>query len=148
MIDDAPLPDTGNPLEAPFWAALARGELKIQHCDGCGIWLFPTRIRCGTCGEPPVWKTVSGRGRIWSFTLVHPPVLPAFAPYAPYPVVVVELEEQQGLRMVGNLLFAPGDAINVVPVEKIRIGLPVMAVSRDIGEGVHWPAWRLIGEEG
>lgn len=79
---------------------------------------------------------------------MHPPVLPAFAPYAPYPVVVVELEEQQGLRMVGNLLFAPGDAINVVPVEKIRIGLPVMAVSRDIGEGVHWPAWRLIGEEG
>lgn len=146
MIENAPLPATDNPLEAPFWTALAGGVLKIQHCDGCGIWLFPTRVRCGSCGSRPVWNTVSGRGRIWSFTRVHPPVLPAFAPFAPYPVAVVELDEQPGLRMVGNLVFEAGDAINSVPPEHIRIGLPVQAVIRDLGGGVHWPAWQLLGD--
>ena len=146
MIENAPLPATDNPTEAPFWSALAEGVLKIQHCDGCGIWLFPTRVRCGSCGSRPVWKTVSSKGRIWSFTRVHPPVLPAFAPFAPYPVAVVELDEQPGLRMVGNLLFSAGDAINAVPAERIRIGLRVEAVIRELGDGVNWPAWRLIDD--
>lgn len=146
MIENAPLPAMDNPLEAPFWSALAEGVLKIQHCDGCGIWLFPTRARCATCGAKPVWKAVSGRGTIWSFTLVHPPVLPAFAPFAPYPVAVIELKEQSGLRMVGNLLSADGDAINAVPVDRIRIGARVGLVVRDLGEGAHWPAWRILDD--
>ncbi|HEY4548514.1 MAG TPA: OB-fold domain-containing protein [Pedomonas sp.] len=144
MIDTIPIPDTSEPTEAPFWTALGQGRLVIQHCSACRSWLFPMRLRCPSCGQTPEWQAVSGRGRIWSFTRVHPPVLPAFAALAPYPVVVVELEEQQGLRLVGNLVEKADDPINVVAPDRITIGAPVEAVIRKI-DGVPWPAWRIAG---
>lgn len=144
MIETIPVPDTSNAVEAPFWEALGEGRLVIQHCHACGVWMFPTRIRCASCGQRPVWKPVSGRGHIWSFTRVHPPVLPAFAALAPYPVVVVELEEQRGLRLVGNLVDTADDPINAVPPERVAIGAPVEAVVRQIN-GTPWPAWRIVG---
>ena len=144
MIETIPLPDTSGPIEAPFWAALEEGRLVVQHCRACRSWMFPTRIRCASCGQPPEWKPVSGRGSIWSFTRVHPPVLPAFAAFAPYPVVVVELEEQQGLRLVGNLVDKADDPINAVAADRIDIGMPVEAVIRRINV-VPWPAWRIVG---
>lgn len=142
MIEQAPLPAMSENIEAPFWAGLVEGVLRIQHCAACREWLFPPRVRCGQCGRVPQWRPSSGRGVIWSHTVVHPPVLPAFAAFTPYPVVVVELEEQRGLRLVGNLLAADGAAINSVPPERIRIGAPVTMIVRDLG-GVPWPAWRL-----
>lgn len=144
MIETAPLPDMTGTVEAPFWAALAQGQLVVQHCAPCGEWMFPTRVRCAGCGGVPEWKPVSGRGRIWSFTWVHPPVLPVFAPYAPYPVVVIELAEQPGLRMVGNLVAEATSPINAVQRQDVVIGAPVELVVRDLG-GAPWPGWRISG---
>lgn len=144
MIDTIPTPDTSPAVEGPFWAALGEGRMVMQHCPACRSWMFPARIRCASCGRPPEWKAVSGRGRIWSYTRVHPPVLPAFAALAPYPVVVVELEEQRGLRLVGNLIDKVDDPINAVAPDRIAIGVPVEAVIRQIN-GVPWPAWRIAG---
>lgn len=142
MIDQAPLPSTSVGFEAPFWAGMAEGILRIQHCAACGEWLFPPRVRCSRCGGTMDWRPTRGRGVIWSYTVVHPPVLPAFAAFTPYPVVVVELEEQRGLRLAGNLLAADGAAINSVAPEHIRIGAPVTLSIRDLG-GALWPTWRL-----
>lgn len=36
---------------------------------------------------------MSGHGRIWSYVLPHPPLLPEYAAQAPYNAVVVELAE-------------------------------------------------------
>lgn len=144
MIETAPLPDTTNAVEAPFWAALAQGWLVVQHCAPCDEWMFPARVRCAGCGCYPEWTRVSGRGRIWSFTWVHGPVLPAFAPYAPYPVAVIELDEQPGLRMVGNLVLDANSPINAAERQGIRIDAPVELVVRDLG-GAPWPGWRITG---
>jgi uncharacterized OB-fold protein len=143
MIPSIPLPATDDPLEQPFWQGLAAGELRAQHCDACGHWYFPPRRRCAGCARALRWLAVSGRGRIWSFTAVHPPVLPAFNAYAPYAVVLVELEEAAGLRLVGNVVRADGDAINSVPIAALAIGLPVQALIKPLAEGIHWPQWRL-----
>lgn len=145
MIETMPLPEMAGGVEAPFWDALRRGRLVVQHCAACDRWMFPTRVRCAGCGARPEWRPVSGRGRVWSFTRVHPPVLPAFAPFTPYPVLLVELEEQPGLRMVGNLLEGAGGRIDAVPPERIAIGAPVAVTIRDLG-GVPWPAWRLASD--
>ena len=144
MIDTIPVPDTSSAVEAPFWEALRQGHLLIQHCRHCREWMFPTRIRCVQCGSAPEWKPVSGKGRIWSFTRVHPPVLPAFAALTPYPVALVELEEQRGIRLVGNLVERADGPINGVEPDKIAIGAPVEAVVRSV-DGVPWPAWRIVG---
>jgi uncharacterized OB-fold protein len=65
----------------------------------------------------------------------HPPVLPAFQERVPYVVVLVELDEDPSLRLVGNLLDCPA--------EKIRIGSPVRVAFEDLGDGIVLPQWRL-----
>ena len=91
------------------------------------------------------WRALSGRGVIWSFVVVHPPVLPAYAPYTPFPVITVTLAEKPSLRMVGNLVTGPGGDINGVDPAGIEIGEPVRVVftgrPRPDGSLVHLPQW-------
>jgi hypothetical protein len=88
---------------------------------------------------------VSGRGSIWSYVVAHPPLLPAYAPFAPFPVITVTLEEDPALRMVGNLVSGPDGAINEIDPATIIIGEPVQVVfSRRVRAGdsdMFLPAW-------
>ncbi len=87
---------------------------------------------------------MSGRGSVWSFVVPHPPLTPAFEPLAPYNVIVVELEEDPGIRMVGNLVPSANGAINQVDSAQIRIGARVEVVFQDAGGGVILPRWTFI----
>ena len=142
MIANIPLPSRDGPFEAGFWAALDRGELAHQQCDACSAWHFPPRWRCA-CGGTLNYTPVSGKARLWSWTVVHPPVLPAFAPYAPYPVAIAELDEAPGLRMTGPLVENPGDPINHIDPARLTIGMPLTACVITLADGVHWPAWKI-----
>ena len=87
-------------LNGAFYKFLAQGELRLQRCTSCRAWRHPPRNRCAQCGSAEVaWEPVSGRGRVYSWTVTHRAVDPAFTP--PYAILVVELEE--GPRLVGNL---------------------------------------------
>jgi len=79
-----------------------------------------------------VWEAARGHGRVWSWIVAHPPVLPAFQDRVPFNVAVVELDE--GVRMIGNLL----DIAN----EDIRVDLPVEVTFEDVEEGVSLPQWK------
>ena len=141
MIEGAPLPAVTED-SAPFWEAAGRGELRIQACTSCGLLRFPPRPMCPRCQSIELeWRLMSGRGRIWSFVVPHPPLLPAFMPLAPYNVIVVELDEDPTVRLVGNLLDTPGGAINEVDPATIRIGEPVQVVFQPAGEDVFLPRW-------
>ena len=83
---------------------------------------------------------MSGRGTIWSFVVAHPPLLPAYAELAPYNVVVVALDEDPTLRLVGNLVASPDGAINEIDPATIRIGEQVRVVFQKV-EDVHLPRW-------
>lgn len=129
-----------------FWAGTAAGELRVQACAACGALRFPPRVMCPECQSTArSWRAVSGRGVIWSFVVVHPPVLPAYAPYTPFPVITVTLAEKRSLRLVGNLVTGPGGDINGVDPAGIEIGEPVRAVftgrPRPDGTLVHLPQW-------
>lgn len=103
-------------LNAEFYAWLARGELRLQRCDACGLWRHPPRYLCATCGSGEAsWEAVSGRGALFTWTVTHRPVDPAFEP--PYVVAVVELEE--GPRLVANLVR--------VELDELRLELPLVA---------------------
>jgi len=88
---------------------------------------------------------MSGRGEIWSFVVPHPPLLPAYTPLAPYNVIVVALQEDPMLRLVGNLVTGPDGPINEIDPATIEIGEPVRVVfagrSGPDGETVHLPEW-------
>ncbi|HWE67666.1 MAG TPA: OB-fold domain-containing protein [Acidimicrobiales bacterium] len=112
-----------------FWAGTALGELRVQACAACGAFRFPPRVMCPHCQSTDrLWRRVSGRGTIWSFVVAHPPLLPAYAPFAPFPVITVTLEEDPALRMVGNLVSGPEGAINEIDPATIVIGEPVEVV--------------------
>ena len=141
MTADALLPEIDD-VSRPFWEGAAAGELRMQGCARCHALRFPPRPVCPRCNSLDVeWRTMSGRGRVWSFVVPHPPLLPAFMAVAPYNVVVVELEEDPVLRMVGNLVEAPGAPINSVDPSTIRIGEPVRAAFQPVAEDVTLPVW-------
>ena len=76
---------------------------------------------CHACRSFEVgWEHVDGRGRIYSWERVWHPVHPALRDTGPYVVVLVELPQAGGVRMIGNLV---GD-----PHQEVVIGAPVTAV--------------------
>jgi hypothetical protein len=135
------LPDLNDPTSAEFWAGCARGELLVQTCASCGLRRMPPRPMCARCRSIEVrWEATSGRGRIWSFIVPHPPLLPAFAEFAPYNAIIVELEEDPLIRFAGNLVTGPDGPINEIDPATIEIGEPVRAVFHKIDD-VYLPRW-------
>jgi uncharacterized OB-fold protein len=126
----------------PFWDAARRGELRMQACRRCGRLRFPPRPMCPWCRSLEAdWPLVSGRGTIWSFVVAHPPLLPAYAALAPYNVVVVALDEDPTLRLVGNLVASAEGPINEVDPDTIEIGAPVRVVFAPVGDDAVLPRW-------
>lgn len=127
---------------APFWEAAQRGELVVQRCDGCGRLRFPPRPACPWCQSfESSWAVMSGNATVWSYVVPHPPLLPAYAELAPYNVVVVALEEDPTIRMVGNLVAAADAPINSVDPATIEIGAPVRVVFQQVADDVALPRW-------
>ncbi|MBT2525294.1 OB-fold domain-containing protein [Streptomyces sp. ISL-99] len=133
---------------APFWEYAAQGELRVQACaaNGCGELRFPPRPCCPHCQSfESEWRRMSGRGRIWSYVMPHPPLLPAYAAQAPYNAVVVELADATHIRLVGNVVAEPGAALDSVDPARLRIGAKVqVAFTKGAGaSGVTVPQWLL-----
>lgn len=135
------LPDVEDEDAAPFWQGTSRGELLVQTCAGCGQRRIPPRPMCFRCRSiEHRWEKLSGRGTIWSYVVPHPPLLPAYQELAPYNVIVVTLEEDPSLRLVGNLLARPDGPINEIDPKTIRIGEPVRVVFQAVDD-VSMPRW-------
>ncbi|MHB8383107.1 MAG: Zn-ribbon domain-containing OB-fold protein [Candidatus Binataceae bacterium] len=103
-----PLPKP-SPTSRPFWVAARRHELKLQRCAACGKFIYYPRPRCPYCfGDNLEWRQVSGRGKVYSFTIVRRASHRAFTD--PYVLAIVELEE--GPRMTANI-DAPPESVRV-----------------------------------
>ena len=117
----APIPDQDS---AEYWTALHDGRLLIQRCTDCGgAQLYP-RDRCLACRGPVAFEEASGRGNIYSFTVIRQNYARPFRNWIPYVVALVEIVEQPELRLTTNLV---GCAL-----EEIRIGMAVRVVFRQI----------------
>lgn len=122
-------------LNAEWYRFCARGELRFQRCSSCGAWRHPPRVLCAACGSADwTWELSSGAARVFSWTVTHQAIYPAFAEVAPYAVVVAEMDE--GVRIVSNLrdgdpeTLALGVALNV-EIDRVNddIGLPYVRFS-------------------
>jgi len=118
------------PQLAPFLEGAKRQELIIQKCGECGTYRFPPRDLCSAClSNKSAWAKVSGKGIVFSFTIMHQVYHPGFAAEVPYAVVLVQLDE--GPRITSNL-------VGVSP-RNIRIGMPVTAVFEEVSDEVTLP---------
>lgn len=123
-------------LHRPFWEALKDHRLALQCCPNGHLRHIPTEI-CPRCGsQDSTWQEVSGRGTVYTFTVVRRAPTPAYQKDVPYVLAHVDLRE--GPRMIGVLSgCAPGD---------VRIGLPVRVEFEDTGSG--WTLYRFVPEPG
>jgi uncharacterized OB-fold protein len=111
-----PLPGLDN---APFYEAARRGELRFQRCSDCGAFRHYPRPICPDCQSTRYsWELSSGRGVVYTWTIVHGPTLPAFQAELPYNVVDVRLD--CGVHFQSQVL-------DCAPAE-IRAGMAVQAV--------------------
>ena len=120
-------------LDAEFYRHCAAGRLCFQRCRGCQVYRHVPRRRCGPCGSPDwEWSASGGVGRVFSWTVTHQALHPAFASEVPYAVAVVELEE--GVRMAAGLRdIDPG---------AIELDLPVEVRFEPVGEDLALPYFR------
>jgi len=96
----------------PFWEGLRHGEVRIQRCEACRAWVFYPRSNCPAClSQKLVWQTVSGAGRLHSFTIARMPTAPFFADEVPQRLALVELDE--GVRIPSTLVGVAEDAIEI-----------------------------------
>jgi uncharacterized OB-fold protein len=96
----------------------------------------------------PFWRAARERRLVVQEcdACVYKPTLPAFAPYTPFPIAYIELEDLPGVRMTGNLVAAEGAEINSVPHDQVMIGLRVKAVFADVADDVTMPRWTPVAE--
>jgi uncharacterized OB-fold protein len=84
---------------------------------------------------------MSGAAIVWSYVIAHPPLLPAYAAVAPYNVVVVVLDDDPTLRMVGNVVTEADAPLNSVDPATVQIGDAVQVVFDTEVDGVAMPRW-------
>ena len=122
-LEGVPLPDLERvpDYERGFWEGTRRGELRIQQCSDCGRYRHLPTPMCPECSSLEyAWTPVSGRGFVYSFVIVRHPVHPAIREreQTPYNICMIELEEQEGLRICSNVLqAAPEDIAIEMPVQ-------------------------------
>ncbi len=118
-------------VSAPHWEGCREGRLRVQRCSSCGTHVFIPRPFCTECqGDALEWVESTGRGRVYSFTVIHRPQRPEYQ--VPYAVAIVELEE--GWHMLSNLVDCePGE---------VEIGMPVEVTFRRMSDEITLPLFR------
>jgi uncharacterized OB-fold protein len=141
MSDDRarkPLPQL-NAVTRPFWEAAARGQLTMPRCRDCGAFTWPPLPSCGECGSAALeWTRLSGRGMVYSFTVIRQivggPSARAFEPDIPYVVAWIDLEE--GPRLVSNIVGCP--------IEQVTIGMAVEVVLEQASAEIWLPKFKPL----
>ena len=135
-----------------------QNELVVKQCSACQLLRWPPGSACPWCTSTAwTWHEVSGKGTIYSYEIIVHAIQAGFRAIAPYPVVVVELDEQrgkptahEGIRMVTNLVdadFNPEAEANVAIGKRVRVvfqkisddlTLPQFTLSDEAPEGPIW----------
>jgi len=125
-------------ITLPWWEAAADHRLVVQRCTSCDHTRLPPAPVCPECRSAESdWKELSGRGEVYTYTLVHRPM--AAGQKLPFIIAVIALEDSGGVRMISNV-------VDVEP-DELAIGLPVEIVWEDMSEELAIPRFRPTAKE-
>jgi uncharacterized OB-fold protein len=124
-----------DPYTEPFWEAAKEDRLTCAQCGNCGHFRMPPTPFCPNCQSRDVqWPTLSGRGVVYSFSVVHGyPGLPDITLVA----AVIDLDGAPGARLVTNV-------VGVDPAG-VAIGDEVEVLFSPIADGWKLPLFRPAG---
>jgi uncharacterized OB-fold protein len=124
-----------DPLSKEFWENCKKRVLSVQRCTACKTLRHPPRIACPKCQSFDYeWATVSGKGTVFTYIIVHHALNPLLAKHVPYNVAVVALDDAPGCRLLSNV-------VDATPSE-MRVGMPVEVTWEEINEEVVLPRFR------
>lgn len=116
------------------YRGMLAGKLLINRCAACGYWIYPHRPLCPRCLSWQVRATeVSGRGKVFMFTLIHQLREPGGRLREPLIAAAIELIEQPGLRYLAHIVNCPS--------ERIVPDMPVRLTWIDNGQSARTPAF-------
>ncbi len=119
-----PIPDE---TSKPFFDGARQHTLLLQHCTSCGAVMWPVKPRCDNCWSADLqWLQASGKGTLYSFTLMHQVLHPGFAGDVPYNIAEVDLEEK--LRIITSIIGCSNT--------ELQIGMPLEVAFDDITDEV------------
>lgn len=122
--------DTGG-----FFRAARGHRLEIKACNGCGVFLHLPRDYCYHCGGwDTSWREVPGSGTLYAWTVAVQQFHPAYE--TPYTVVLVDIDEAPGVRLVGHLPGQPS----------LYVGQPMEIWWDHVDGDVVIPNWRPVAE--
>ena len=134
-----------------YFEAAREHRLVVRRCLDCNLLRGEPGPGCPWCASLGwEWQSVSGKGTIYSYQIVVHTVLSGFREWVPFPIVLVELDEQRdqpntgdGLRITANLLDE-----NMAPEkeENVAIGKRVELVFLDLEDGLSLPQFKLSSE--
>ena len=130
-----PLPNLRELDTQAFWQATKDGELRYQRCDECGTVVFYPRRHCTGClSDALTWHTASGRGTVYTFSVVRKAEHPFFRTLVPYAVAWIDLDE--GPRILSNIVGVDD------PATDIEVGARVI-VEWEVHDELALPLFRL-----
>jgi len=122
----------------PFWDATADHRLLVARCADCGHARMPPTPFCPCCQSQRIdWTELSGRGEVYTYTVVARAIMPGMDEHLPYVPAVITLDGGGGTRLISNVVD--------VEVSSIVVGMPVQIVWDDLpAEGVAIPRFRPL----
>jgi uncharacterized OB-fold protein len=113
-----PLPNLNEYDTREFWEGTLEKKIRYQQCDDCETIVFYPRRHCTGClGNNLSWQTASGKGTVYSFSVVRQSYHPFFRNLIPYAVAWIDLDE--GPRLLSNVVGVDD------PLNDVSIGQPV-----------------------
>lgn len=127
-----PIPDEES---KPFFEGAREHRLMLQRCGACGTTHWPVKSRCPQCLSTDLtWVQASGRGTLYTYTLMHQIIHPGFAAEVPYTIAEIDLAE--GPRIISTIIgCSPAD---------LRIGMALEVTFEDINDAVSLPKFRPV----
>lgn len=116
----------------PFWQSCQSGKFLLHRCNICDQHYWPA-TRCVTHGNTAMhWVESSGRGQLYTYTVMHRVLSPAFKDQAPYVVGVVQLDEGP---------FFHSNVVNY-DQKKIHVGMRLQVVMTNHASGFSIPVFQ------
>ena len=122
-------------MDMPYWEGLKKRELRMQKCRDCGKVWFPPAFGCPQCLSTNYeWAKLSGKGKVWSWSVFYQVYYQSFAKDIPYNVIQVQVDE--GPIMISNMVECKN--------EDLKCDMRVEIVFDDVTPEVTLPKFRPV----
>jgi uncharacterized OB-fold protein len=113
---------TMTPETQPFWDAANAGVFLLQKCPDCGSFQYYYRALCSHCWSDRIEDyPSSGRGTVWTYSVVYRNNSPGYRDMTPYVVALVELEG--GVKVLTNVVGGDPERVDFGTEVAVRFSI-------------------------